>query len=83
VSRAYVTASLIALFFLAVRGLQFPVRSVAMTSWSTIPGFVVGIPAVPWIMPLLFGVLLLRRASDARRERDISNIPLPTTAHRS
>jgi hypothetical protein len=68
-SRVFVTASLLALLFLVVRGLEFPVRSVAMTSWSTIPGFVVGIPAIPWIMPVLFGVVLLRRAGDARRER--------------
>jgi hypothetical protein len=68
-TRVYVTASLFALLCLAVRGLQFPVRSIAMTSWSTIPGFVVGIPAVPWIMPVLFGVVVLRRAGDARRER--------------
>jgi hypothetical protein len=68
-SRVFVTASLLALLFLVLRGLQFPVRSVAMTSWSTIPGFVVGIPAIPWIMPVLFGVVLLRRVGDARRER--------------
>lgn len=68
-SRVFVTASLLALLFLVLRGLQFPGRSVAMSSWSTIPGFVVGIPAIPWIMPVLFGVVLLRRAGDARRER--------------
>jgi hypothetical protein len=68
-SRVFVTVSLLALLLLVVRGLQFPVRSVAMTNWSTIPGFVVGIPAIPWIMPVLFGVVLLRRAGNARRER--------------
>jgi hypothetical protein len=68
-SRVFVTVSLLALLFLVVRGLQFPARSVAMSSWSTIPGFVVGIPAIPWIMPVLFGVALLRRAGDAHRER--------------
>jgi hypothetical protein len=30
----------------------------------TSPGFVVGIPAVPFIMPFLFGVVLLRRAGE-------------------
>lgn len=35
--------------------------------WYTIPAFVAGIPAVPWIMPCLFGVVLLRRAGDEQR----------------
>ena len=61
-TRALVGANLVALLCLVVRGMQFPVRAVALTHWSTIPGFVVGIPAVPWIMPLMFGVVLLWRA---------------------
>jgi hypothetical protein len=66
-TRVYVTASLLALLFLTARGIQFPVRAVAMTHWSTMPGFVVGIPAVPWIIPVLFGVVLLRRAGEGPR----------------
>jgi hypothetical protein len=30
----------------------------------TSPGFIVGIPTVPFIMPFLFGVVLLRRAGE-------------------
>jgi hypothetical protein len=30
--------------------------------WLTLPGFVLAIPAVPWIMPCLIGIVLLRRA---------------------
>jgi hypothetical protein len=34
------------------------------TPWYTIPGFIFAIPAIPWIMPCLFGVVLLRRAGN-------------------
>ena len=66
-TRAFVAASFIALACLLVRGLQFPLRGEALAHWyssqlHTIPGFVVGIPAVPWIMPWMFGITLLRRA---------------------
>jgi hypothetical protein len=37
------------------------------------PGFIVGIPAVPFIIPFLFGVVLLRRAGD-----QLNNQPVPT-----
>ncbi len=64
VVRAFVTASFVALLCLAIRGLQFP-EPAAGISWYKIPGFVFGIPAIPWIMPVMFGVALLRRAGDA------------------
>jgi len=32
--------------------------------WYASPGFIVGIPAVPFIIPFLFGVVLLRRAGE-------------------
>ena len=67
ITRFCVTASLFALLLLVLRGMQFPVRAEALMHWSTIPGFVVGIPAVPWIMPVLFGVILLRRAGGEQR----------------
>jgi hypothetical protein len=66
-TRVCVTASLLALLFLVVRGMQFPVRAEALSHWSTIPGFVVGIPAIPWVIPVLFGVFLLRRAGNDQR----------------
>jgi hypothetical protein len=61
-SRAFVLVSVVALLCLLIRGLWFPNPKEAFAHWYTIPGFIVGIPAVPWIMPLLFGVVLLRRA---------------------
>jgi hypothetical protein len=54
----------IALLFLVVRGLHYPDPRALSTPWYANPGFVVGIPAVPFIMPFLFGVVLLRRAGD-------------------
>lgn len=66
-TRVCVTASLIALLLLVIRGMQFPVPAEALSHWSTIPGFVVGIPAIPWIVPVLFGAILLRRAGNEQR----------------
>jgi len=62
-----VIASFFALLCLVNRGLQFPDPTVVFMHWYTIPAFVAGIPAVPWIMPCLFGVVLLRRAGDEQR----------------
>ncbi|MDB5967556.1 MAG: hypothetical protein JWQ90_6 [Hydrocarboniphaga sp.] len=62
VAHAFVIASLFAVTCLVIRGLDYPGLAAAFGHWYTIPGFVVGIPAVPWIMPCMLGVLLLRRA---------------------
>ncbi len=59
----FVAASVVALLCLLIRGLQFPEPTTGM-SWYQIPGFVFGIPALPWIMPSMFGVALLRRAGE-------------------
>jgi len=59
--RAFVAASVVALLCLVVRGMHFPDPTAGMP-WYAIPGFVFGIPAIPWIMPVMFGVALLRRA---------------------
>jgi hypothetical protein len=64
--RAFVTVCIVAMLCLVLRGLQFPDPAAAATHWYTIPGFVAGIPAIPWIMPCLFGIILLRRAGDDR-----------------
>ena len=61
-ARAFVTGSLLALLFLLLRGPQFPDPSKSLDRWYLVPGFVVGIPAVPWIVPVILGVLLLKRA---------------------
>lgn len=63
-SRAYIILNILAVILLALRGLQFPDPAALSTPWYTRPGFIVGIPAIPWLMPCLLGVLLLRRAGD-------------------
>ena len=64
-ARAFVIVSFVALLFLVIRGIQYP--DGRATPWYTNPGFIVGIPAVPFIMPFLFGVVLLRRAGEEQR----------------
>ena len=61
-TRAYVIANLLFLVLLVIRGLSFPDPTAGSAPWYIRPGFIAGIPAVPWIMPYLFGVVLLRRA---------------------
>jgi hypothetical protein len=65
-TRAYVVVAFVALVFIAMRGLSFPDPTSGSSAWYMQPGFVAGIPAVPWIMPFLLGVILLRRAGDER-----------------
>ena len=60
--RAYVTASIVFVLFLVMRGVTFPELSGDTAPWYVRPGFIAGIPAIPWIMPCLLGVVLLRRA---------------------
>lgn len=62
----YVGVSVLALAFLMARGVAFPNPAVLSTPWYTRPGFVAGIPAVPFVMPFLIGVVLLKRAGDGR-----------------
>jgi len=63
-TRVFVVVSGVALLLLALRGVQFPDPKGLPAPWYTSPGFVVGIPAVPFIMPCLLGVILLRRAGN-------------------
>ena len=49
--RAYVILNLVALVFIVIRGLSFPDPNGGATPWYTQPGFIAGIPAVPWVMP--------------------------------
>jgi hypothetical protein len=56
------------LAFLVARGFAFPSPKGAFSHWYTVPGFVAGIPAVPWIPLCVIGVLLLRRAGRERAE---------------
>ena len=63
-TRAYVIVSFVALLFLVLRGFSYPDLTASSTPWYLRPAFIAGIPAVPWIMPFLLGVVLLRRAGD-------------------
>ena len=64
---AFVLQALAALglAFLIARGFGYPSVHAAFSHWYTIPGFIAGIPAVPWMPLCAIGVLLLRRASRA------------------
>lgn len=64
-ARAFTIISLVALLLLVIRGLHFPDPHALSAPWYTNPGFIVGIPAVPFIIPFLFGVSLLRRAGES------------------
>src|SRR5438477_1040347 len=66
-TRAYVIANLLLLLLIVIKGLSYPDPTASSVPWYLNLGFIAGIPAVPWIMPYLFGVLLLRRAG---RESD-------------
>lgn len=61
-SRAYVALNLLALAMLMLRGVSFPSFAGEPSPWYTRPGFIVGIPAMPWLMPYFLGVVLLGRA---------------------
>lgn len=69
--------SIIAIAGLITRGLQYPDLS---ERWYTTPGMIVGIPAIPWIMPYVLGVVALIRAADKNGEQVQScrlNYPRP------
>lgn len=54
------TIATIAILGLAARGLGFPDFG---EDWYMVPGDIVGIPAVPWLMPYLLGVAALFHAA--------------------
>ena len=47
--------------------MSYPEVSGDTAPWYTRPGLIAGISAIPWIMPFLLGVVLLRRVGDAQR----------------
>ena len=63
-SGVILVVSLVAVVLLTARGLQFPDPAVVFEHWYKIPGWIAGIPAVPWIMPCCIGVSLLKRAGN-------------------
>src|SRR5436190_5217405 len=58
----YVTVGAILVLLIILRGLAFPEISANTAPWYTRPGVIAGVPAIPWVMPCLLGVVLLRRA---------------------
>lgn len=68
-ARTYIALNILALVMLLLRGVSFPVPGADPAPWFTRPGFVVGIPAMPWLMPYFLGVLALRRSGDAGESR--------------
>ena len=70
----FVLVSAIAFTFLMLRGLAFPSPNEGPTPWYMRPGFIAGIPAVPWLMPYLLGIVLLRQAGQPKPTPDR---PLP------
>jgi hypothetical protein len=65
---AFESAALLALLLLALRGLSYPDPG-GPTPWYVRPGFIAGIPAIPWIMPYLIGVVVIRRAGNSQGSR--------------
>ena len=63
-TRVYVIISGVALLLLAFRGVPYPDAKSPPAPWYTSVGFIAAIPAVPFIMPYLLGVVLLRRAGN-------------------
>lgn len=61
-TRAYVIAALLLLLLIVSRGLSYPDPTATSAPWYFNLAFIAGIPAVPWIMPFLLGVVLLHRA---------------------
>jgi hypothetical protein len=59
---AYVIMASILTLLIILRGLEFPEISANTAPWYTRPGVIAGIPAIPWVMPCLLGVVLLRRS---------------------
>jgi hypothetical protein len=61
-TRAYVITNLLFLLLIVIKGLSYPDPTASSLPWYLNLGFIAGIPAVPWIMPYLLGVVMLRRA---------------------
>ena len=64
-ARAYVIASAVLVSLVVMAGVMYPEISSATAPWYTSPGVIARIPAVPWIMATLLGVVVLRRGGNA------------------
>ena len=72
-SLAFLVINMVFALCLIVRGIDFPDPAVVFAQGYTIPGWIAGIPAVPWFMPCIFGLVLLRRIG-----RDAQPLPSPS-----
>jgi len=77
-ARAYVIACMILLLLLVMGGLSYPELSASTAPWYVRPGFIARIPAIPWIMPALLGVVLLRRAGNEQSQEGPNQSLQPT-----
>ncbi len=59
----FALVNLAALACLVARGITFPDPRVVFAQVYSIPGWIAGIPAVPWIIPCILGLMLIRRAA--------------------
>jgi hypothetical protein len=59
----FVALNLIAALCLIARGIDFPDPTLVFAQGYSIPGWISGIPAVPWFMPGIFGLIILRRTA--------------------
>ena len=58
-----VGVTLIAFVGLVLRGIEFPDPAIVFAEGYSIPGWIAGIPAVPWLIPCILGLILIRRAA--------------------
>ena len=58
-----VGVTLVALVGLVLRGIEFPDPAIVFAEGYSIPGWIAGIPAVPWLIPCILGLILIRRAA--------------------
>ena len=71
-TRGYVIASSVLLLLLAMRGLSYPDLTPSSAPWYMNATFFAGIPAIPWIMPCLLGVVLLSARAMSYRSCDLT-----------
>jgi hypothetical protein len=58
---------------LALRGIRFPEPDIALATWYIVPGFVAGIPAIPWLVPICIGITLLSWADQMQSDQPRPN----------
>ena len=63
-SRAYIIVNVVFVLLIVIKVFWHQDPAAISLPWYTIPGSILGIPALPLIMPSWLGVVLLRRAGD-------------------